>query len=418
MLFLKLFGAGLFLVIIGFAIMIFVLPKVEEELEFRESQKGNQYNPKIIWKFQPTKIEQKGISISLRQPFSYSNKTLYLGETVTNDNSRESSDKLNFYALNTDNGTIKWAVDFPTRNTIASPPLIKDGNIYVIDNYDNLRVLNEATGEKKWEFILEKQNWNPRGQPNPILKEKTIYFGREYLYAVNTDTGKEIWRFKSDRPIQSLALEEEILYASNSLGDIFALEVNKGRQLWKFTPVVNQNQQYCWEYYNIYYSEDKIYFPRNCKTGLTFLVIDAVNGILIKEITPQPIKINDFSRAEPLIEKDNIYFPGEAGKLYSLNLKTGQVKWEFPPNSSTLLTNPDIVGGIHIIPDTVYLGTYEENVSCLFCDGEAYLHAVDKKTGTKKWSFRVDPDDGIYYITAGDGKVFASVGDTSIYGIE
>ena len=132
-----------------------------------------------------------------------SDGTIYIGEMY-----------INFYALNPDDGTIKWAfAPFSSNNAFYSSPAIgSDGTIYVGGRRYNLYALN-PNGSFKWAFETSSERVD---SSVAIGSDGTIYLGSEdnNLYAINPD-GSQNWAFLIGAPAGSPAIGSDGTYMSD-----------------------------------------------------------------------------------------------------------------------------------------------------------------------------------------------------------
>lgn len=258
---------------------------------------------------------------------------------------------------------------------------------------------------------------------SPIAHEGVVYFGAcdKNFYAVDAETGKEVWRFTTNGPINaSPTLHEGVLYFGSYDSTFYVLNLD-GKLLWSFKtgdkifskPFVHKGAVY-------FGSWDK-----------NFYALDAENGRLLWKF-----KTNGKILSWPVVCDDTIYFGSCDNNFFALNLD-GTVKWRFRVGAEAGLFNSIVDNGM------VYFGSFDGNVyavksdtgglvwkfalseppNTVFCcsDGLLYFgsrnynfYAISAK-GRLVWEFKttailgggVSLYDGVVYFNGSDGKLYA-----------
>ena len=176
-------------------------------------------------------------------------------------------------------------------------------------------------GGLKWRFQVEgaylppelrKYNTYPLGaiHSSPAIVDGVAYVGSDdlYLYAVDIDTGQQLWRFlarpdvfQSAGPVQSSpVIAGDLVFFGTIANHLFAVEIDTDLVRWQF------------------------------KTG---------NGV----------------RSSPAIAEGSIFFGSWDGNLYSVDIKTGSEKWRFE-TGDRIWSSPAIAG------TTVFIGSDDGNL--------------------------------------------------------
>lgn len=186
----------------------------------------------------------------------------------------------NVYALAAATGELKWK--FSTQGVVHSSPAVVEGVVYVGSWDSYLYALDAATGELKWKFKTgeDKVNFNQTGiQTSPAVAGGVVYFGCRdaHVYAVDAKTGQEKWKFDNhgDWIPTSAAIYDGTVYEGTSIPAAFG--------------------------------------GFNSQTGQVRFYLDA--------------RMLVFS--SPAVAGGMAYFGSFNGKLYAVDLKTGQYAWEF-----------------------------------------------------------------------------------------
>lgn len=153
-------------------------------------------------------------------------------------------------------GRVLWSVQEEDLGADAAPPLVAGGRIYVTDQYGKLRVYDTATGKPVWQFVF-----SPTKSQCPTamaLADGRLLFGGSeelmersngpFLWAVDTETGKELWRFKTvqgrDRGdcVSSPAAAEGMVVVTSE-HTLYVLDARTGAVKWKTDGMLTVNGQ-------------------------------------------------------------------------------------------------------------------------------------------------------------------------------
>ncbi|WP_423146273.1 PQQ-binding-like beta-propeller repeat protein [Rubrolithibacter danxiaensis] len=253
-----------------------------------------------------------------------------------------------YYALDTKTGKEKWKFKTGGEKKVGGKAYwtMKPADMYMEDLYDyflsspvinkddkhltvyfgssdgNMYALDAESGELKWKF---KTNGIVRS--SPALADNTLYFGSwdTYMYALDAYTGKEKWKFKTgDDPQYHLmegiesspAYDDGAIYFGSRDGYFYALDAGSGKLVWKYS--ANGS----WVVNTAAVKDRIVYFGTS--DSFLFLALDAKTG---KE--KYHFKANGYLYSSPAIAGNALYFGDYTGKLYALNLNSGERQDEF-----------------------------------------------------------------------------------------
>jgi len=141
----------------------------------------------------------------------------------------------NLYAINAKDGAIKWTFKtgeqpvYHVLEGIQAAPVAADGMIYFGTRDAFFYALNANTGAMEWKFDAES-SWIMAAAN---LKDNAIFFSTSDSYsfiAVNRQTGKELFRFKSSGYIyNTAAIVNNTAYFGDFTGQLFALDIRTGK---------------------------------------------------------------------------------------------------------------------------------------------------------------------------------------------
>ena len=179
------------------------------------------------------------------------------------------------YAVDIQSGAEKWK--FQTGGRVWSSPAVSDGVVYFGSDDTYLYAVDSQTGAEKWKFQTGGPVWSPRPSPTgwstsaawtttstpwtsraarrsgssrpgvrsalPAVSDGVVYFGSmdAYLYAVDSQTGTEKWKFQTgDAAVGSPAISDGVVYfggvgpGTQVDAYLYAVDIQSGTEKWKF----------------------------------------------------------------------------------------------------------------------------------------------------------------------------------------
>lgn len=231
------------------------------------------------------------------------------------------------------------------------------------------------------------QSWtfktNDKILSSPIISEGTLFIGSEdrTFYALDIETGKEKWHFKTPDRIQSTATVYKHIVFFESGNTFYALNKTTGRELWQYDP-----GWALWGYKIDPYDDKRSkaivhngVFYIGSSLGL-LLGFDALTGEKVLSINSdynQPI------RTTPTINNNILYFGDWAGQIYAYDLKNRQLLWKKKTYEKKLYeTFGSIASEIQVSNNKLYFGARNPE-----------LQILDAQTAEPLWNFK-DPQGG------------------------
>ena len=124
-------------------------------------------------------------------------------------------------------------------------------------------------------------------------------------------------RYKKINKIINLSVKNNIIYASDNLGFIYALNYNSNKILWAKNYKIPFRS-------NIKIFKNKIILANQ---NNTLYVIDKKNGEILKTVPTEESPFKRKFRNNLAVYKDNILFLNTYGSLYSLNTENMRINW-------------------------------------------------------------------------------------------
>ncbi len=274
------------------------------------------------------------------------------------------------YAVDLGSGKLKW--EFKTGGEIRSTVCLQGNHLFLYSGDANLYCLNKNTGKVVWSFktkggILGDRRYDFADyyQSSPVFNNNRIFFGAGdgRIYAIGAADGVLRWSFKTGDIVHTTpALYQDRLFVGSFDGNLYALGQEQGDLLWKFktvghryfpdgelqgSPVVENDLVYIGARdYNLYaidakagYSHWNKSFPfgwamaATPRDSVVYIgtsddrVLLALDGRTGKELWRTDVKFNIFG---PCAYSASMGYVGTLiGKLYGIDLKSGDIKWVF-----------------------------------------------------------------------------------------
>ena len=201
------------------------------------------------------------------------------------------------------------------------------------------------------------------------IVDEVIYLGNRkgYLYAVNSQTGTEIWRIKIDNTIiDNLTISNDTAYISSKNGNLYAVNLKTRQVKWK-APInfVRRTHPIVHNDLLLVNSADGNLYALDIETGQEEWKFKTTKDM---PVTP------------PALSNGVVYIGSENGYVYAIDTNSGQKKWQFEVGQLRSLFSTPVVAN-----NVVYIGIKN-----------SILYAVDAEVGTEIWHSQVEDT---YYIS-------------------
>lgn len=192
------------------------------------------------------------------------------------------------------------------------------------------------------------------------IHDGVVYFGAadKYFYAVDLETGKEIWRFATGGVIAGRAeVVGDKVFFSCFDQNVYALDRKSGKEIWRFQ------------------AEAEMFDGPIHGNGILVVgtkggyvhVIDAETG---KE--RWTFKAGDDIISSATIHKDKVFIGSADSNFYCLDFSTGKEIWRFRTGDIIHNDTPSPIAG-----NMIFFGSFDCNIYC-----------VDHRTGREIWRFK------------------------------
>ena len=272
------------------------------------------------------------------------------------------------------NSNIVWKQNPYSKQDKKLQPILffgKSGEgLFIADNLANFYVINKNTGKLKW----KKKHSSSFNSQIKTFEDKALVIDMENkLRCFSLETGDLLWTVKTQQSLlrsqkkQSLILNNDKVFFSNSIGDVTAVNVSSGKIIWqtptqsnvsfgktyflKLSDIISDKDSiFVSDNNNQFFSIDLLSGSVNWKQDLSselrpaliggYLVTVSDKGLLIvmNKETGQIIRVNDlfknfkekrkknFQPTGFLVGKFNIYLSTKNGRILVVNFKEGKIE--------------------------------------------------------------------------------------------
>jgi outer membrane protein assembly factor BamB len=309
------------------------------------------------------------------------------------------------YALDATLGEELW--HFDGGSPVVSTAAVAAGLVFYGDRAGVLRALDRTDGTLRWDFPTGPDTPLPWGNEgwdyytsSPTVLEDIVLFGSRdgSLYAVEAETGSELWRYPTEGQIwSSPAVADGTVFVGSADGSLHAVDLASGEPRWRYDTDGRSHA--------------------SAEFGFDRRTI----------------------QSSPSVADGRVFFGSRDGHVYAVEAETGSLAWRFDQEVSWCVTSPAVESGV------VYAGSSDGNFAqaldaqsgeelwraptefrvfaspalsgetVLVADHAGVLFALDRRTGAERWRFRAGQAiqsspvvaNGVVYVGSDDGFVYA-----------
>src|SRR5262245_29132445 len=218
-----------------------------------------------------------------------------------------------------------------------SSPVYADGIIYIGNNWGEIRAFDAKTGAERWAFTSVGGNASP-----VAIADGVVYAGLGTpesrgmgLVALDGQTGKQLWAFKTDGPIWLCA---PLLYNGPAFfrglnGVFYSVDSKTNQELWRVTT----NRAVLW---HAAAEGDAVFFTASEK----MIALDALTG-------KQKWQISIGTNWMPHAVQNGLVYAGDGNhRFYAIDAQTGKEVWTFKDTTTNRAawSAPAIANGVAI----------------------------------------------------------------------
>ena len=269
---------------------------------------------KLLWKKNYYQKTEKKLNPILQ--FASNNKYLLVADNIAK-----------YYLLDLYKGNLVWS-----KNNIApynSQVKIYKDKIFIIDFTNTLRCFSIKDGNEIWNIKTENSLIRSQKKLSIVIHDDVVYFNNSIgdISAVDTNKGELLWQLPTQSSLiyesafqlqtSDLVSDGKNLFFSNNKNQFFSIDMISGNFNWKnkinsyLRPILIEN-------YLITVSLEGYLIIVEKKTGNIIRVTDVFSNFNIKKR----------SKIEPtgfIVGLDNIYLTTSNGKLLVISINTGKM---------------------------------------------------------------------------------------------
>jgi outer membrane protein assembly factor BamB len=223
------------------------------------------------------------------------------------------------YALNLDNGSLKWTFPPEPNNDITfySDPVLTPQGELLVGGYNNvLYSLDPQNGNQIWTF----EDADDRFIGSPLVTDGAIFApsADRTVYALDLN-GNLMWSFEAEEPLWARpTIDGEMIFFTSMDHNLYALAAENGDLVWSqdlggasvSTPALSE--------------DDRLYVGTFAKE---VLALDTNRGEILWK---SPIQ--GWIWASPVLDGDQLYIGDLDGFFYALDATTGDENWQLQPD--------------------------------------------------------------------------------------
>ncbi|MGZ3584083.1 MAG: outer membrane protein assembly factor BamB family protein [Ktedonobacterales bacterium] len=237
------------------------------------------------------------------------------------------------YALNEQDGTVLWRLDIDTRvEGTLSLHALTDDTIYAT-THRGIYAINAQGGQIRWLYQPDEQSIV---SGPPVVADRLLYAGtsgsvwypeKSHLFALDVETGAEIWRYPVGGYIGAV-VHNETIYVSSGDRFLYALDTSSGMLRWRY-PFAAPG-----------------HYPATIAENVLYIATDGAYALSSEDGTVlwrQPLGSSpSMSFRQPALLGGAVYLvriDGHGrGVLYALNTRNGAEYWHtlYPSGSAPL----------------------------------------------------------------------------------
>jgi len=272
-------------------------------------------NSKLLWKKNYyTKTEKKNKPFLF---FANNLNTLIVADTIAK-----------YYAININSGELIWSKN--NKSPFNSQIKIYKDKFFIVDNSNILKCFSLSDGSLIWEFKTQDALIRSQKKVSLALKNNKIIFSSTIgdLTAVDVETGKLVWQTptRSNRIIEEtmfLKISDIIIggnsiFFSNNENEFFSIDEKTGILNWKQN--INSSLRPA-------YIDDLIFTVT--EEGFLIVIESNTGNIIRSTYLFESIKEKKRKKIKPIgfiVGKKNIYLSTNTGRLFVIDILSGKTQ--------------------------------------------------------------------------------------------
>jgi outer membrane protein assembly factor BamB len=220
------------------------------------------------------------------------------------------------------------------QSILTASPIVADGKVFVIDASGHVFAFDAASGAPVWDRSMAPENEEDpdRQYGGGLAFENGRLFvttGYRLAFALNPDTGAEIWRVAMDTPIRNApVVANNRVYVVTQENQLRVLNAETGALLWEHQGIAepaalasSTNVAVTADTVIVPYSSGELYALRT-DNGAAYWGDQLTRTGNVTALTI----LNDIA-GRPVIDNDMVFAISHSGTLVGINMRTGGRAW-------------------------------------------------------------------------------------------
>ena len=247
----------------------------------------------------------------------------------------------------------------------TTKPLIYNNNIISYDHKGTIYVYSTKIKKKLLQFNFYKKKFKKFDKKIYLIVRNDVIYAADnlgYLYAVNIKTGKLIWAKNYSVPFRSnMKIYENTLFSANQDNVAFAINLSNGEKIWQFASQINQlNSDFINNLILDEQNKNIIFFNTSGEVYSINFINQKINWVINLRNTSVSAQ-NKLFLANPMVINNNNIIISSDNSLISYNKVSGNRKWQLPITASLK---------IDISNDFIFVFTEKNLLVCLNQNGD------------------------------------------------
>jgi outer membrane protein assembly factor BamB len=251
--------------------------------------------------------------------------------------------------------------------------------------------VNLQTGAELWRFPDKASPTYPFYAPPVLTTDGQLIIGGfdHKLYSINPTTKAQNWVFADakDRYIGSVLVVGDVVYAPNSDYKLYAVSLKSGSLQWSFTADQSLWATPATDGKNIYFGT----------LGGRFYSVDAATGKMVWKVT-----VDNAVLGSPVVKDGVLYITAYSGQLIALDAATGKSLWS-QTVAGRIWSGP-VLDGDHLYFGDASGGLYAYDLTGALVWQQKLAGAVVGSPSISNGTFFVGTDQGSVYLVSLDGQ--------------
>lgn len=226
------------------------------------------------------------------------------------------------------NKTAKF--NYHKNNFFKKQVVSNKSKIFYVDDYSNLHIISKDSLElvKKIKLYEKKFSKNYALKFSIILVNEILYLSDNLgsIMAINIENYKILWKKSLIVPfVSNMVFYKNSLYVTNYNGKLYSFDSLTGKQNWSYETGTNTLKNY--NSYKIALENNYLIFANDLKY-IYCLDLDKQNVIWNFKIKDSSsVNLENFKLSDLSIKNGLLYFSSNTGIFYKINIQSGQVLW-------------------------------------------------------------------------------------------